>query len=119
RRRILPLARRVAAWRQRRRRREALERSRVARGARQLRGAPAGRRLQSGRGLYPRRHGAGPRDDGRGAAPHREGVGLIMPAMRYTFSAADMLSDELRAALRRRMHEIIGTALIAVAGIAA
>src|SRR2546421_2691380 len=42
-----------------------------------------------------------------------------MPAMRYTFSAADMLSDELRAALRRRLHEIIGVALIAVAGIAA
>src|SRR5436305_6819435 len=42
-----------------------------------------------------------------------------MPAMRYTFSAADMLSDELRAALRRRVHEIIGGALIGVAGIAA
>src|SRR5207248_9790877 len=42
-----------------------------------------------------------------------------MPAMRYTFSAADMLSDELRAALRRRLHEIIGAALIAIAGIAA
>src|SRR3989440_5083359 len=42
-----------------------------------------------------------------------------MPAMRYTFSAADMLSDELRAALRRRMHEIVGVALIAVAGIVA
>src|SRR5256714_9484362 len=42
-----------------------------------------------------------------------------MPAMRYTFSAADMLSDELRAALRRRLSEIIGAALIAVAGIAA
>src|SRR2546423_2666793 len=42
-----------------------------------------------------------------------------MPAMRYTFSAADMLSDELRAALRRRLSEIIGAALIAIAGIAA
>src|SRR5436305_7402283 len=42
-----------------------------------------------------------------------------MPAMRYTFSAADMLSDELRAALRRRVHEIIGGALIGVAGVAA
>src|SRR2546421_1888706 len=42
-----------------------------------------------------------------------------MPAMRYTFAAADMFSDELRAALRRRMHEIIGAALIAVAAIAA
>src|SRR5947208_14285339 len=42
-----------------------------------------------------------------------------MPAIRYTFSAADMLSDELRAALRRRLHEIVGAAVIAVAGIAA
>ena len=42
-----------------------------------------------------------------------------MPAIRYTFSAADILSDELRAALRRRMHEIIGVALLGVAGIAA
>jgi S-DNA-T family DNA segregation ATPase FtsK/SpoIIIE len=42
-----------------------------------------------------------------------------MPAMRYTFSAADMLSDELRAALRRRMHEIVGIGLIGIAGIAA
>src|SRR5947209_4983615 len=42
-----------------------------------------------------------------------------MPAMRYTFSAADMLSDELRAALRRRVHEIVGGALIGVAGVAA
>src|SRR5436305_12692837 len=42
-----------------------------------------------------------------------------MPAMRYTFSAADILSDELRAALRRRMHEIIGAVLIGMAGTAA
>src|SRR4051794_23134561 len=42
-----------------------------------------------------------------------------MPAMRYTFSAADVFSDELRAALRRRVHEIIGAGLLAVAGIVA
>ena len=42
-----------------------------------------------------------------------------MPAIRYTFSAADIFSDELRAALRRRLHEIIGAALIGIAGIAA
>src|SRR5258708_12231465 len=41
-----------------------------------------------------------------------------MPAIRYTFSAADILSDELRAALRRRLHEIIGVVLLALAGIA-
>ena len=39
-----------------------------------------------------------------------------MPAVRYTFSAADIISDELRAALRRRMHEIIGVTLLAIAG---
>ena len=42
-----------------------------------------------------------------------------MPAIRYTLSAADIFSDELRASLRRRMHEIIGAALLAVSGIAA
>jgi len=42
-----------------------------------------------------------------------------MPAIRYTFSAADIFSDELRAALRRRMHEIVGAALLAGTGIAA
>jgi len=42
-----------------------------------------------------------------------------MPAIRYTFSAADILSDELRATLRRRMHEIVGAAMLGVAGIAA
>src|ERR1041384_4530373 len=42
-----------------------------------------------------------------------------MPAMRYTFSAGDLISDELRAALQRRMHEIIGATLIAIAAIAA
>ena len=31
-----------------------------------------------------------------------------MPAIRYTFAAADVVSDELRDALRRRLHEIIG-----------
>jgi S-DNA-T family DNA segregation ATPase FtsK/SpoIIIE len=41
-----------------------------------------------------------------------------MPAIRYTFSAADILSDELRAALRRRLHETIGIILLALAGIA-
>src|SRR6187402_3072405 len=42
-----------------------------------------------------------------------------MPAIRYTFSPADVFSDELRAAFRRRLHEIIGAALLGVAGIAA
>jgi S-DNA-T family DNA segregation ATPase FtsK/SpoIIIE len=42
-----------------------------------------------------------------------------MPAVRYTLSTADFVSDELRAALRRRLHEIIGAVLLAIAGIAA
>ena len=42
-----------------------------------------------------------------------------MPAIRYTLSTADLLSDELRAALRRRLHEMIGAVLLAIAGIAA
>ena len=41
-----------------------------------------------------------------------------MPAMRYTLSTADYVSDEMRAALRRRLSEIIGAALIAIAGMA-
>ena len=42
-----------------------------------------------------------------------------MPAIRYTLSAADYVSDEVRAALRRRVHEIVGALLLGVAGIAA
>src|SRR5258705_3441292 len=42
-----------------------------------------------------------------------------MPAIRYTLSAADYVSDEMRAALRRRVHEIIGALLLGLAGIAA
>jgi S-DNA-T family DNA segregation ATPase FtsK/SpoIIIE len=42
-----------------------------------------------------------------------------MPAIRYSFSLGDMVSDDLRAAARRRVSEIIGIALLGVAGIAA
>ena len=42
-----------------------------------------------------------------------------MPAIRYTLSAADYVSDEMRAALRRRIHEIVGALLLGLAGIAA
>ena len=42
-----------------------------------------------------------------------------MPAIRYTLSAADYVSDEMRAALRRRVHEIVGALLLGLAGIAA
>jgi DNA segregation ATPase FtsK/SpoIIIE, S-DNA-T family len=42
-----------------------------------------------------------------------------MPAIRYTFSAADIVPDDLRAAMRRRIYEIVGLALLALAGITA
>ena len=75
-RRIFPLARRGGARRQRSGGAEALARSRLARGARPLSGARAGRRQQSRRRLYPRRHGAEQRNHRRGAAPPRRGAGL-------------------------------------------
>jgi S-DNA-T family DNA segregation ATPase FtsK/SpoIIIE len=42
-----------------------------------------------------------------------------MPAIRYIFSPADIFSDDLRAAFRRRVHEMVGAALLGIAGIAA
>jgi len=42
-----------------------------------------------------------------------------MPAMRYTLSTADYVSDEMRAALRRRLHELVGAVLLGVSGTAA
>src|SRR5262250_1110781 len=40
-------------------------------------------------------------------------------AIRYTLSAGDLLSDELRAALRRRVSELIGATLLAIAALVA
>ena len=74
-RRLLPLARRLAAGRQRGRDPEALEGGGPARAARQIRRARAGRRLQSGRKLHPHRDGAGPRGHRRSAASSRRGLG--------------------------------------------
>ena len=42
-----------------------------------------------------------------------------MPAIRYSLSLGDLVSDDLRGAIRRRMREIGGIGLLAVAGIAA
>src|SRR5258707_14570277 len=42
-----------------------------------------------------------------------------MPAIRYTLSTGDLFSDELRAALRRRLSEFIGAVLLAISGLAA
>src|SRR6476619_7519956 len=42
-----------------------------------------------------------------------------MPAIRYTLSLGDMVSDDLRAALRRRAREIVGLMVLGVSGVAA
>ena len=42
-----------------------------------------------------------------------------MPAIRYTFSAADLISDDLRAATRRRLREMIGLGVLGIAALAA
>ena len=42
-----------------------------------------------------------------------------MPALRYSLSLGDMVSDDLRAAARRRVRELIGLAVLGIAGIAA
>src|ERR1051325_7171024 len=42
-----------------------------------------------------------------------------MPAIRYSLSLGDLVSDDLRTAARRRVREIIGLAVLGVAGTAA
>src|SRR3954462_2379726 len=42
-----------------------------------------------------------------------------MPAIRYSLSLGDLISDDLHAAMHRRMREIIGIAVLGIAGIAA
>ena len=42
-----------------------------------------------------------------------------MPAIRYSLSLGDLISDDLRAAMRRRVREMIGLAVLGVSGIAA
>jgi S-DNA-T family DNA segregation ATPase FtsK/SpoIIIE len=42
-----------------------------------------------------------------------------MPAIRYSLSLGDMVSDDLRAAARRRAREIVGIGVLGIAGIAA
>ncbi len=41
-----------------------------------------------------------------------------MPALRHSLSIADFLPEDLRGILRRRMHELIGVALLALTGTA-
>ena len=75
-RRLPALARRLRPWRRRGGDAAAVEGSGPARDPRQLSRARAGGRLQSRRGLYPRRHRAGPRHHGGGAAPPGRGARL-------------------------------------------
>jgi len=42
-----------------------------------------------------------------------------MPAIRYSLSLGDMVSDDLRAALRRRVREMIGLGVLGIAALAA
>jgi len=42
-----------------------------------------------------------------------------MPAIRYSLSLGDLISDDLRAATRRRMRELVGIAVLGIAGVAA
>src|ERR1041384_1269959 len=48
-----------------------------------------------------------------------ERVERAMPAIRYSLSLGDLVSDDLRAAARRRVREIMGLAVLGVAGVAA
>jgi S-DNA-T family DNA segregation ATPase FtsK/SpoIIIE len=42
-----------------------------------------------------------------------------MPAIRYSLSFGDLISDDLRAAARRRAREIVGIGVLGIAGVAA
>ena len=91
--------------------------ARPARHSGPLSRARPGRRLQSRPRLHSRRHGAGPRNHGRGAASPRRGAGLrgSMPAIDRGLDRLTFLPEALRDALRRRLRELGGLALILVA----
>src|SRR6266571_1369081 len=94
-----------------------MARSRASRGAGPLSRARPGRRQQSGCGLHPGRAGAGPGDD-RGSAPSPgwcTGLRISMSAIDRTLESLTFLTEEARDALRRRLHELGGAALILLA----
>src|SRR5262249_37392872 len=74
-------------------------------------------RQQSGCRLHPRRAGAGPGDDRRSAASIGWCTGLrnSMSAIDRTLDSLTFLTEEARDALRRRMRELGGAALILLA----
>src|SRR5262249_20477997 len=97
-------------------------RGRCARAARPLLRARAARRQQSRRGLHPRRHGARQGDHRRGVASHRRGSGVnsqgaggvTISTVSRGFDLTACVQDDIAAALRRRVREIGGMALIGV-----
>src|SRR3954469_3731707 len=116
-RRFFLMARCVGAGRRRGGRAPAVARGGAARHTGPLSGARPGRWLQSGPRLHSCRHGAGPRNHGTGAASPRRGAGLrgSMPAIDRGLDRLTFLPEALRDALRRRLRELGGLALLLVA----
>src|SRR6476619_1331009 len=111
------MARCVGAGRRRGGRAPALARGGAARHPGPLSRTRPGRRLQSWPRLHSRRHGAGPRNHGTGAASPGRGAGLrgSMPAIDRGLDRLTFIPEALRDALRRRLRELGGLALIMVA----
>src|SRR5262249_39608127 len=78
-----------------------------------------GRWQQSRRRLHPSRNGAGPGDDRRGAAPPRGRPQLRGPpdmsVIDRSLDSLTFLTDAAREALRRRLRELAGIALLVLA----
>src|SRR5262249_7967658 len=119
RRRILSVAGRLGAGRRRSGGAAAVARGGAARRTGPVSRARPSRRLESGARLYPRRHGAGPGHNGTGAPPPGRGAGLrdVMAAIDRGLDS--FLSDAMRDALRRRLRELGGLTLIALATLVA
>ena len=112
--RLLPLARRLGLRRQRSR---GLKLWREA-GVRILPGVylahPQARRQQSRRCVYPRRHGARPGHHRAGPASYRGHVAMrAISVLQRNLDMSVLLPDDLGDAVRRRLREVGGLALIA------
>src|SRR6476619_3408022 len=116
-RRFFLMAQCVGAGRRRGGRAPALARGGAARHPGPLSRTRPGRRLQSWPRLHSRRHGAGPRHHGTGAASPGRGAGLrgSMPAIDRGLDRLTFIPEALRDALRRRLRELGGLALLMVA----
>src|SRR6478735_9088728 len=116
-RRFFLMAQCVGAGRRRGGRAPAVARGGAARRTGTLSGTRPGRWLQSGPRLHSRGHGAEPRNHGTGAESPRRGAGLrgSMPAIDRGLDRLTFLPEALRDALRRRLRELGGLALLLVA----